>query len=144
MSPAETLKSGTTLLVPGAGASGAANALPGERTGTETAVRPAPTLTTHTVKRGETLFSIANRYGLTIAELRELNGMSGSSIQAGQKLRVKGTAAPAQEIQYHTVKAGETLFSISNRYSVSVEDLKYWNNMKTNTLMAGKKIIVKR
>ncbi len=132
MSPSETLKSGTTLVVPDNGGTGAV---------TES---PAPVrTTTHTVKRGETLFSIANQYGLTVNELKELNGMSGNAIQAGQRLQVTGTAA-APAVQYHTVRSGETLFSISNRYGVTVNQLKQWNNMKSNNLIAGKKIIVKK
>lgn len=168
MSPSETLKSGTTLTVPGSAASEAST--PGNAVAAETRTEPvasapvsttrpgdaspgaaAPgdasphTVSTHTVQRGETLFSISNRYGLTIDELQNLNGLSGNAIRVGQKLRVKGTGTPvpAQPI-YHTVKAGETLFSIANRYGVSVENLKSWNNMKNNTLMAGKKIIVKK
>lgn len=149
MQPSETLKSGTTLIVPGSTAPGGTSprsTAPEIRTETETASRPAATVSTHTVQRGETLFSIANRYGLTINELRDLNGISGNSIRSGQKLRVKsgGASAPVQQVQYHTVRAGETLFSISNRYGVSVADLKQWNNMKSNSLMAGKKIIVKK
>ena len=136
MQPSETLKSGTTLIVPGG-----STVLPA----TPAAV-PANPVSTYTVQRGETLFSIANRYGLTVNELRDLNGISGNSIHSGQKLRVKsgGSPAPVQEVRYHTVKAGETLFSIANRYGVTVEDLKAWNNMKSNNLMAGKKIIVKK
>ncbi|MBX2951243.1 MAG: LysM peptidoglycan-binding domain-containing protein [Leadbetterella sp.] len=180
MSPSETLKSGTTLIVSGAAApgtgttgansSGAAStgtpgatsqgvATPGASTpgastpgastpGTTRTPEPSKntaTASTHTVQRGETLFSIANRYGLTVDELRSLNGLSANSIQAGQKLKVKeGSSPAAPEAQYHTVKAGETLFSISNRYGVTVEDLKYWNNMKNNNLVSGKKIIVKK
>lgn len=158
MLPSETLKSGTTLTVPGAAASGGSPlteartepvASPPVSTTTSGAAAPGVatpgnTVSTHTVQRGETLFSISNRYGLTIDELRSLNGLSGNAIRVGQKLRVKGTPVPAQPIQYHTVRAGETLFSISNRYGVSVESLKSWNNMKNNTLIAGKKIIVKK
>ena len=133
MSPSETLKSGTTLRVPGS--EGAKE--------TSTVSRPtARAVTTHTVKRGETLFSIANRYGLTVSELRELNHLTGNAIQAGQKLKVTGAAAA--EVQYHTVRAGETLFSIANRYGVTVNQLKEWNTMKNNNLLAGKKIIVKQ
>lgn len=155
MLPSETLKSGTTLSVPGnalpgndlPGATAPGSAVTGTRTEPAASGTPtANTVSTHTVQRGETLFSISNRYGVTVDELRNLNGLSGNAIQVGQKLRVKGTGAqaPVQQIQYHTVKAGETLFSISNRYGVSVESLKSWNNMKNNNLMAGKKIIVKK
>lgn len=131
---------------PGVATPGATPSTPRNTSPEPAASKNTAGITTHTVRRGETLFSIANRYGLSVDELRNLNGLSGNAIQAGKKLKVKsgGNDAPAQEIQYHTVRAGETLFSISNRYGVTVEDLKYWNNMKSNTLVSGKKIIVKK
>lgn len=44
----------------------------------------------------------------------------------------------------HTVKKGETLFSISKKYSVSVDDMQKWNNLKTNTLEIGQELIIKK
>jgi membrane-bound lytic murein transglycosylase D len=56
--------------------------------GVEKAERPAPADTMHRVKRGETLFSIAKRYGTTVALLKEWNGLRGNLIQIGQRLIV--------------------------------------------------------
>lgn len=50
---------------------------------------PEPDPVYHTVRRGDTLGAIANRYGVTVTQVRQLNGISGSRIRAGQRLRVK-------------------------------------------------------
>lgn len=50
---------------------------------------PEPQEVYHTVRRGDTLIAIANRYGVTVSQIRQLNGLRGSRIRAGQRLRVK-------------------------------------------------------
>lgn len=75
-------------------ASGGASELP--RVETEPAAEeaepepePEPQEVYHTVRSGDTLIAIANRYGVTVSQIRQLNGMRGSRIRAGQRLRVK-------------------------------------------------------
>lgn len=138
MSASETLKFGTTLKVPVSG-------------GEEEVRSSVSTVTkTHTVARGETLFSISKKYGVSVNDIKELNNLGNSGIQAGQKLKISGSEEkPAPKTStsttaYHVVKSGETLFSIANRYGVTVNQLKTWNNMKSNTLVKGKKLIVKK
>jgi membrane-bound lytic murein transglycosylase D len=102
---------------------------------------------THTVKRGETLFSISNLYGTSVESLKSLNGLRNNAIAVGQRLKVSGTGTPVSSkaaVTYHTVKAGETLFSLSKRYGVTVNEIKSWNNMKSNNLVKGKRVIVKK
>jgi len=50
---------------------------------------PEPQEVYHTVRRGDTLIAIANRYGVTVSQIRQLNGLRGSRIRAGQRLRVE-------------------------------------------------------
>jgi LysM repeat protein len=89
---------------------------------------------TYVVDPGDTLFSIANRYGTSVDVLVRLNRLSsGDQISVGQSLQVPtsggdtggGGAAPAQpsESGMHTVQAGETLFSIAQRYGLTTRDL---------------------
>ncbi len=140
LTPFETLKSGQVLKVTGKPTSSPQSDLKNE------IAVPRNNSATHIVARGETLFSIANKYGLTVDELKNMNSFSGNSIMVGQKIRVNGvsSATTSGKILYHTVKAGETLFSISNKYGISVNDIKQWNNLSTNKLLSGKKIIVKK
>jgi membrane-bound lytic murein transglycosylase D len=65
------------------------------RRDTEIDEAPTPTATTHRVRRGDTLFSIAKRYGTTVARLKELNSLRSNVIQVGQRLLVQPLVALA-------------------------------------------------
>ena len=115
---------------------------------------------TYQPKRGESLEGIAKKYGVTLAQLKEVNGI-GPRMRAMPALMVVPTGSSAGgardlgrlPIMYappiavsgprsfvHTVKAGETLPGIASRYRVSVEDLRRWN--KIGRLAAGQKLTI--
>jgi len=94
----------------------------------------------HTVRSGESLGSIASKYGTSVSALRSMNGLRGDMIRPGQKLIVKRRTTKAVEhtataepdsnskVLYHVVQPGDTLWSIAQRYQgVSVEDLRRLN-----------------
>lgn len=112
---------------------------------------------THTVQKGQTLFAISRMYGVSVQDLTRWNNLPASgAVQEGQVLQVSGTAAPAgntarpatatpaasQQV-WHTVKSGDTMFSLSRQYNVSVNQIKLLNNRQDNTLKLGEKIRVK-
>lgn len=110
--------------------------------------------TTHKVRRGESLFSIAEDYGVTIDNLKEWNNLSSSSIDAGQTLIVNASAAKASKkssgssekkaaTTKHKVRRGETLGAIASRYGVTVNNLKDWNNLSSSRIDVGQTLIVK-
>lgn len=110
--------------------------------------------TTHKVRRGESLFSIAKDYGVTIDNLKEWNNLSSSSIDAGQTLIVNASAAKASKkssgssekkaaTTKHKVRRGETLGAIASRYGVTVNNLKDWNNLSSSRIDVGQTLIVK-
>lgn len=101
----------------------------------------------HRVDQGETLYSISRRYGATVDQITSASGIAGTSVSVGQELSVPwaGAAPPAAVDEgYHTVEVGQTLYSISRQYNVSVDELKSWNNLKSNELSAGQQLIVKK
>ena len=109
----------------------------------------------HVVKRGESLDSIAKKYGVSISELREWNKLRSNRVKVGQRLivgvkeeAVKGKEEAKKELKesavYHVVKKGETLDKIAQKYGISVKELKELNNLKTNKVYAGQKLIVKK
>lgn len=116
----------------------------------------------HVVTKGETLFGIANRYGMTTDQLIRLNNIKpGVGIREHQQLKVRIKQLPVlaeQEVERpvalahfatrgipisHTVKPRETLFSISKIYDVSLDSLRAWNQLSENAPLApGKDLVV--
>jgi len=114
-------------------------------------VRAAASTTHHTVKRGETLASIARRYGVSKTALASANGVRNpNSLKAGQRLSIPGTgrtaaATPAAKAsaRTYTVRKGDTLSSIARRHGVSVKDLVAANNLASKGhIRAGQKLRV--
>lgn len=104
--------------------------------------QPTDSTTTYTVKSGDTLYSIANKYGVTVAEIISANNLSSTSLQIGQVLIIPTAAItptpPSQENYLnYTVKSGDSLYSIANRYNTTVNAIKQANNLITNNLSIG-------
>ena len=104
----------------------------------------------HTVRRGETLSSISDDYGVTVSDLKEWNGLRNNSINAGQRLAIDSSVvkkSPArsseQSTTTHKVRRGETLGSIAARYGVTVANLRDWNGISGSNIKAGQKLVVK-
>lgn len=73
----------------------------------------------HSVSKGETLWSIAKKYNISFTELQNANGLPNSKIMPGQLLKIP--------VNVHTVQPGDTLSQIANRYGISLENLKAAN-----------------
>lgn len=106
--------------------------------GTPTTTPPVDNQTKYIVKSGDTLWSIANRYGVTVSHLKQWNNLTSNLLAIGQILIVSGEveAQPPVTTRY-TVKAGDTLWSISRHYGVTVSQLMSWNNLTSNFLAIG-------
>lgn len=99
------------------------------------------TSSTYTVKRGDNLASIAAKHGLTVASLREWNGIRGSVIHPGQKLVVsKEAAGAAGKTVTYKVKRGDTLGKIASRHGVTVSQLRQWNNLSGSKIVVGQRL----
>ncbi|MFW5648965.1 MAG: LysM peptidoglycan-binding domain-containing protein [Candidatus Alkaliphilus sp. MAG34] len=96
----------------------------------------------HTVRKGDTLFSIAQRFGLSVDHLKELNGLYSDTIYENQVLKVRGTANNSASLANitggsYTVRKGDTLSSIAQRAGVSVDHLKQLNGLYSDTIYAN-------
>lgn len=98
---------------------------------------------TYTIKQGDTLYSVAKKHGLTVAELQSHNKNLGSSISIGQNITIPAKGQKAQagaKPIIHIVKKGETLYSISRNYNVSVDAIIAYNNFANNSISVGQKV----
>ena len=96
------------------------------------------------VKRGETLSEIADRYGTSVNRLMEMNGLrNANDLWAGSRIKVPGNVYSGGGSGNYTVKAGETLSEIADRYGTSVNRLVQLNGLRdANDLWAGSRIQV--
>lgn len=108
----------------------------------------------HIVKKGETLSTIARKYHVSVNQLKQWNNMKSDRLSIGQKLVVYSSGAPMAQVGNdkpversttqitHTVKKGETLGKIAQKYKCTVTDLKRWNNLKSTNIQVGQKLKV--
>ena len=95
----------------------------------------------HRVRSGETLSTIASRYGVSIAQLKMTNRIRTNLIRPGQRLRIPfGGADAVSDTKIYTVKAGDTLSTIASRYGVSVVRLKRANRLSGDSLRIGDRL----
>ena len=94
------------------------------------------------VKSGDTLYSIANKNNISVDKLKEINNLINNNLSIGQKLLVVDTSSSEDVGVYYTVKNGDTLYGIANKFNLSVEELKNINNLKSNNLSIGQKLLV--
>ena len=99
----------------------------------------------HIVEEGQTLYSLANHYGLTINELKKHNGLTSNTIKVGQELRVANFEPndSKSDLLVWTVKKGDTLYSIAKAHGLTVEKLKNLNGLSGNLIKIGQKLQLK-
>ncbi len=108
------------------------------------------TTETHSVIKGETLYSIASLYNLKITDLLKWNSLNiNDPLKLGQILCLKDlkslistidTSEKNQSIDFHDVKSSDTLYSIARQYGVTIRNLMEWNNKKDFTLSPGERL----
>lgn len=100
----------------------------------------------HRVKSGETLSSIASKYGVTVAQLKEWNNLKSNSINRGKKLLVNnGNSAPSKQVvsnaniktTKYKVKSGDSLGKIAEKYGTTITLLRKWNKLESNKINKG-------
>lgn len=95
----------------------------------------------YTVKSGDTLYSIAKKYGITVDKLKDLNNLNSNMISVNQKLLVNDQKKD-QTTNTYVVEKGDTLYSIAKKYSTTVSKIKEINNLKSDTLSIGQELII--
>ncbi|MEQ3506461.1 LysM peptidoglycan-binding domain-containing protein [Enterococcus cecorum] len=139
--------------------------IPSQNQSTNTGSNQTASVGNYTVKAGDSLWSIANKHGLSVAQLKSMNGLSSDMIYAGQKLTVKtgasstssttssantntgATTNPVTNTQTsnassYTVKSGDSLWSIANKHGLSVSQLKNMNGLTSDIIYPGQTLKV--
>jgi len=151
-----TIHPGETLIIPGVPETAAATAA----AGTVAEARPdiaaqlperqraSAKPRVYTVKRGDTLWGVARKHGVTVPALASANGLSAQSqLTAGARLEIPGAGGntpPGESTRMtYKVRSGDTLSEIAAKFNVSVRQLMSWNNLRSSSaLRSGQRIVV--
>ena len=107
-------------------------------------IMPDDTKNTYTVKAGDTLWSIARRFNTTVEDLMKYNNLSSDVITVGTVLTIPTTTDSSTNLNssMYVVKAGDTLWNIAKRYNTTVENLMMMNNLTTDLITIGQRLMV--
>lgn len=93
------------------------------------------------VQPGDTLYKISNIYGVSIEGIKSLNNLTGDAIYIGQELILSvNESAPVSTSNIYKVQAGDTLWRISQKFNLTVEQLKLINNLKSDHIYVGQEL----
>ena len=95
----------------------------------------------YTVKKGDSLYSIARLYDVSVADLKIANKLSSNVLSIGQVLKIPDIVEKSDTSVY-SVKKGDSLYGIAKSYGVSVEDIKKLNNLSNNNLSIGQELLI--
>jgi len=122
--------------------------------GQKLTVYPGPRSSTrkvaYKVKKGDTLWEIARDHGVSVSDIKEWNRLGRrNTIRIGQRLTIysgggsSGSSARSRSVT-HDVRSGETLWEIARKYGVSVDSLKKWNRLRSDTVYIGQSLTIKQ
>lgn len=115
-------------------------------------VKTINTTTKYKVKRGDNLGEISKKFDVTIAQLRAWNNIKGNRIAAGQVLSIKNTEVTSSlgdnnkkrssNVISYSIKKGDTIAEIADNFGVTVDNIKKWNNLTSNNIVAGQNLSI--
>lgn len=94
----------------------------------------------YTVKKGDNLYNIAKTYNTSIEAIKNLNNLTTNNLSIGQVLKIPTTSSNASTA--YTVQRGDNLYSIARKFNTTVDEIKRKNNLNSNLLSIGQKLII--
>jgi LysM repeat protein len=94
------------------------------------------------VQPGDSLYSIAARYGTTTSALTDLNALSSNQIYPGQALNIASKNSNKSNSFSYTVLPGDSLFLLAQKFGITVDAIKSSNNLSSNFLWVGKQLTI--
>lgn len=101
---------------------------------------------TYIVKKGDSLWSIANRYNTTVQELKRLNNLNDNTLQVGQVLKIIESQEDndiSDKTTIYIVQRGDSLYSVAQKFNTTINELKTLNNLTSEILQVGQELLVK-
>lgn len=97
---------------------------------------------TYIVKSGDTLYSIAKEYGVSVDDIKGLNNLSSNMLSIGKRLIIPFSDISSEDVDYITyvVKKGDNLYNIAKTYGVDVKDIMSFNGLSSNLLSIGQRL----
>lgn len=95
---------------------------------------------TYIVKKGDSLYSIARTYNTSVDKLKEINNLTSNALAIGQVLKIPSSDESSNLV--YTVKKGDSLYNIAREYGTTVDAIKKLNNITSNTLSIGQKLLL--
>ena len=92
------------------------------------------------LKLGDTLYGVARIYGVTVDELKKDNNLTNNILTVGQVLNIPNQTGTAGNS--YTVQSGDSLYSIARRFNTTVDELKTINNLTSDILSIGQKLLI--
>jgi len=98
----------------------------------------------YVVQKGDSLWSIANKFGLTVTQIKELNNLTNNTIKVGQALKISTSEEEIIPEDYliYKVQKGDSLWFIANKYNTTVQTLLKINNLDNNNLTINQQLLV--
>ncbi len=96
----------------------------------------------YVVKKGDSLYSIANKNNIIVDELKKINNLTSNMLSIGQVLKLP-TQDKVEEIAMYTVQKGDSLYSIAKKFGITVDEIKSLNNLTSNNLAIGEQLMIK-
>ena len=102
-----------------------------------TKVKPNNEYEEYVVNKGDTLYSLANKYNTSVEEIMDINNLGTDYLNIGQVIKL-----PKLKNNIYVVKKGDSLYSIAKKFDISVDQIKKINNLTSNKLLINQELII--